>query len=149
MKSVPNLISYLHEFFQNFSQSLAICFELFNLEIADERAPTVRRRAPRRRHGLKPLLGQRVARPDSRPHTRRPPLDRASRGPPSPRPPRRAAPSPSHATAMLSRRAPRVVRAGRAGSRQLRARGPCPAWPRAAPHCASGLSVVSAQRHSN
>jgi hypothetical protein len=44
MKSVPNLISYLHEFFQNFSQSLAICFELFlfkvifNLEITDERA---------------------------------------------------------------------------------------------------------------
>jgi hypothetical protein len=41
MKSVPNLISYLHEFFQNFSQSLAICFELFSFgefvysEIAD------------------------------------------------------------------------------------------------------------------
>jgi hypothetical protein len=30
-KNVPNLISYLHEFFQNFSQSLAICFELFFL----------------------------------------------------------------------------------------------------------------------
>jgi hypothetical protein len=54
MKSVPNLISYLHEFFQNFSQSLAICFELFsfegifNSEIADERDPPVRHRAPRR-----------------------------------------------------------------------------------------------------
>jgi hypothetical protein len=54
MKSVPNLIFYLHEFFQNFSQSLAICFELFyfreifNSEIADERDPPVRRRAPRR-----------------------------------------------------------------------------------------------------
>jgi hypothetical protein len=53
MKSVPNLISYLHEFFQNFSQSLDICFELFsfgvifNSEITDERAPPVRRRAPR------------------------------------------------------------------------------------------------------
>jgi hypothetical protein len=53
MKSVPNLISYLHEFFQNFSQYLAICFELFsfsvifNLEITDERAPPIRRRAPR------------------------------------------------------------------------------------------------------
>jgi hypothetical protein len=30
MKSVQNLISYLHEFFQNFSQSLAICFELLS-----------------------------------------------------------------------------------------------------------------------
>jgi hypothetical protein len=29
-KSVPNLISYLHEVFQNFSQSLNICFELFS-----------------------------------------------------------------------------------------------------------------------
>jgi sulfur relay (sulfurtransferase) DsrC/TusE family protein len=40
-KSVPNLITYLHEFFQNFSQSPAIQFELisfrvnFNSEIAD------------------------------------------------------------------------------------------------------------------
>jgi hypothetical protein len=54
MKSVPNLIFYLHEFFQNFSQSLAICFELFsfgmifNSKIIDERAPPVRRRAPGR-----------------------------------------------------------------------------------------------------
>jgi hypothetical protein len=54
MKSLPNLISYLHEFFQNFSQSLAICFKLFsfgvifNSEITDERAPPVRCRAPRR-----------------------------------------------------------------------------------------------------
>jgi hypothetical protein len=54
MKSVSNLISYLHEFFQNFSQSLAICFELFsfgvifNSEITDERAPRVKHRAPRR-----------------------------------------------------------------------------------------------------
>jgi hypothetical protein len=51
MKSVPNLISYDHEFFQNFSQSLAICFELFSFgvifdsEIANEWAPPVRRRA--------------------------------------------------------------------------------------------------------
>jgi hypothetical protein len=49
MKSVPNLISYLHEFFQNFYQFLTICFELFsfgvifNLEITDERAPPIRR----------------------------------------------------------------------------------------------------------
>jgi hypothetical protein len=51
-KSVPNLISYLHEFFQNFSQSPAICFELISFgyfiysEIADKRAPLVSRRAP-------------------------------------------------------------------------------------------------------
>jgi hypothetical protein len=50
-KSVSNLISHLHEFFQNFSQSPSICFELisfgviFNSEIADKR---VSRRAPRR-----------------------------------------------------------------------------------------------------
>jgi hypothetical protein len=30
MKSVPNWIFYLHEFFYNFSQLLAICFELFS-----------------------------------------------------------------------------------------------------------------------
>jgi hypothetical protein len=41
LKSVPNLISYLHEFFQNVSQSIAIFFELFSFgefvysEIAD------------------------------------------------------------------------------------------------------------------
>jgi hypothetical protein len=66
MKSVPNLISYHHEFFQNFYQSLAICFELFsfgvifNSEIADEWAPPVRRRAPCRCRGLKLLSGPRV-----------------------------------------------------------------------------------------
>jgi hypothetical protein len=56
MKSVTNLISYLHEFFWNCSQFLAIYFELFssraifNSEIADEWVPPVRRRAPRRAH---------------------------------------------------------------------------------------------------
>jgi hypothetical protein len=41
VKSVPNLIFYLHDFFWNFSHFLAICFELFsfgmifNSEIAD------------------------------------------------------------------------------------------------------------------
>jgi hypothetical protein len=30
MKSVPNLISYLHEFYWNFSQFIAICFELLS-----------------------------------------------------------------------------------------------------------------------
>jgi hypothetical protein len=55
-KSVPNLISDLYEFFQNFSQSLAICFELFSFgeivysEIADEWAPPVRRRVAHRAH---------------------------------------------------------------------------------------------------
>jgi hypothetical protein len=50
MKSVQNLIVYLHKFFWNFFQFLAICFELlsfgviFNSENADERAPPVRRR---------------------------------------------------------------------------------------------------------
>jgi hypothetical protein len=54
MKSVPNLISYLHDFFSNFSQFLAIYFELFsyeskfNSEIADMRGPHVSRRFPRR-----------------------------------------------------------------------------------------------------
>jgi hypothetical protein len=33
IKSVPNLIFYLHEFFQIFSQSLAICFELFSIGV--------------------------------------------------------------------------------------------------------------------
>jgi hypothetical protein len=53
MKSVPNLISYLHEFFWIFSQFLAIYFELFssggifNSENADEWVPPVRRRCPR------------------------------------------------------------------------------------------------------
>jgi hypothetical protein len=102
-KSVPNLVSYLHEFSHNFSQSLAICFELFSFreivysEIADERAPPVTRRAPLQRgrhvphrcHGLKPLSGQRAACPDSRlaraarprqpPLPRRPPPDRLAR----------------------------------------------------------------------
>jgi hypothetical protein len=54
MKSVPNLIFYLNEFFWNFSQFLAIYFELFlsemifNSENADEWVPPVRCRAARR-----------------------------------------------------------------------------------------------------
>jgi hypothetical protein len=80
MKSVPNLIFYVPKIFRNFSQFLAICFELFsfevnlNSEITDERAPLVRCRAPRRarvaacrRRGLKPLSGQRAAHPDRPP----------------------------------------------------------------------------------
>jgi hypothetical protein len=55
-KSVLNLISYLHEFLQNFSQYPAFYFELisfgvnFNSEITDERTPSVSRRTPRRAH---------------------------------------------------------------------------------------------------
>jgi hypothetical protein len=74
-------------FFQNFSQSLAICFDLFSFgefvysEITDSgphlsaaarrvgpahSAPLPRgRHAPRRRRGLKLLSGQRAAHPDS------------------------------------------------------------------------------------
>jgi hypothetical protein len=58
MKSVPNLISYLHKFCWNFSQFLAIYFELFssrgnfNTEIADMMGPPVSRRFPRRAHLL-------------------------------------------------------------------------------------------------
>jgi hypothetical protein len=53
MKSVPNLISYLHKFSWNFSQSLAIYFELFssegifNTENTYEWSPPVSRRFPR------------------------------------------------------------------------------------------------------
>jgi hypothetical protein len=93
MKSVPNLISYLHEVFQNFSQSLSICFELFSFgefvysEIADSGphlsgvACRCRARAVARhcrvaatcrtsRVRLKALSGQRAARPDSTPRAR-------------------------------------------------------------------------------
>jgi hypothetical protein len=54
IKSVPNLISYLHDFFWKFSQFLAIYFELFsseskfNSEKADEWGPPVSHRIPRR-----------------------------------------------------------------------------------------------------
>jgi hypothetical protein len=52
MKSVPNLIYYLHEFIWNYSEFLAIYFELFsfgvifNSENADEWAPPVSRCCP-------------------------------------------------------------------------------------------------------
>jgi hypothetical protein len=86
-KSVSNLISYLHEFFQNFSPSLAICFELFSfgklfIQKSLTAGPTCHtpravpgphgstpllrgRHVLRRCRGLKPLSGQRAARPDS------------------------------------------------------------------------------------
>jgi hypothetical protein len=155
-KSVPNLISYLHEFFQNFYQSLAIRFELFSFEefvyskIADSgptcqtprAAPGPRgsvpllcgHHAPRRRHGLKPLSGQRIARPEScvaspapRPTaaSRRSPLTVASPAPPASRPPRAClrrpdrhglkpptpGPTPSRATRPSSSRRAAVSRA--------------------------------------
>jgi hypothetical protein len=88
MKSVPNFISYLHEFFQNFSHFLAICFELFSFrmifksEITDSRphlSDAARRAGPARQPAvaawlpraarlartLRPMSGQRAARPDS------------------------------------------------------------------------------------
>jgi hypothetical protein len=54
MKSVRNLISYLHKIFWKFFQFLAICSELFlsgskfNSEITDMRGPPVSRRFLRR-----------------------------------------------------------------------------------------------------
>jgi predicted DNA-binding protein YlxM (UPF0122 family) len=101
LASVPNLISYLHEFFQNFSQSLAIYFELFSFEeiiyseIADERAPPVRR--PMRQHAVAawppctaptPRLKAAVGTPRScrSPSTAASPVPPASHAPPSPRP---------------------------------------------------------------
>jgi hypothetical protein len=84
MKSVPNLISYLHEFFQNFYHFLDIYLELFsfemifNSEITDS-GPHLSDAACRAvARGLKPLFGQRTARLDSP----------TSCAPPSPRPPR-------------------------------------------------------------
>jgi hypothetical protein len=58
--------------FQNFSQSLAICFELFsfgvifNSEITNERAPPVRRRAPLSRQLASPAPPSLRQRPHSR-----------------------------------------------------------------------------------
>jgi hypothetical protein len=145
MKSVPNLISYLHDFFQNFSQSLAICFELFSFGVIfnpslappASRQPTSPVAAPSRpSHGPKPC------RPDCRraapTASRRSSSRRAAisapvsrRSPPSPLRRRRAVVgSPCSAAVARSRRAPHTR-----------------AVP--APHCASGPSVVSAQRHSN
>jgi hypothetical protein len=89
MKSVPNLISYLHEFSWNFSQFLAVCFELlslrsvFILEIADvwdppvslplsAPGPPVCAPSPHGCHAptpcLKGTVGAARIRPDSRPH---------------------------------------------------------------------------------
>jgi hypothetical protein len=81
-------------FFQNFSKSPAICFELISFgyfiksEIADIKAAA-----------LKPLSGQRAARPDSVAAS-----DRTPNEPPSPRRPPRAAP-----TAFDRRLAPRAA----------------------------------------
>jgi hypothetical protein len=78
-KSVPNLISYLHEFFRNCSQFLAIYFELFpsgvnfNSENADDWVPPIRCRAPRRSSALKALSRPRAGVPTApfRPRRRR------------------------------------------------------------------------------
>jgi hypothetical protein len=93
MKSVSNLISYLHEFFQNFSQSTAIYFELisfgviFNLEITDKR------RSPNRLASLvltapspgpKPTVVVRAPRPSLPGRLRRCEHDHSERRPSSP-----------------------------------------------------------------
>jgi hypothetical protein len=101
VKSVPNLISYRHEFFQNFSQSLDICFELFSFgeiiysEIVDERTPPVRRRA--RQHAVAAWLPRAVSldrtHRTSRQHASRPALRVAA-----------VADSAASATALLSLR---------------------------------------------
>jgi hypothetical protein len=101
MKSVPNLIFYPYKVFWNFSQFLAICFELFsfgvifNSEIADEWDTPVRRRVPRRAR-VQRDSASRV--PTAPPRQRQPPrarrlVDRAvaptaSPTTPLPRPPR-------------------------------------------------------------
>jgi hypothetical protein len=117
-KSVPNLISYLHEFFQNFSQSLAICFELFSFgefvysEIADS--------GPNLSAAARCL--DRVARPDSCldrvTPARQPPRSpcRRRQRPPRPRPDRLAHASVRRRHAPLSERV-RARRRCRAAAR--------------------------------
>jgi hypothetical protein len=86
MKNVPNLIFYLHKFCWNFSQCLAIYFELFssrvnlNSEIADEWAHLSngeRRARPAQQRAVAAWL-PRAARPDS-PAPTTPPPDRLAR----------------------------------------------------------------------
>jgi hypothetical protein len=101
-KSVPNLIYYLHVFLQNFSQSLAICFELFSFRefVYSEIADSGPHLSARRRRGLKPLSGRATRIPTaastaSRPPDNRPCAPTASHAPPLPRPsprPRRPRP---------------------------------------------------------
>jgi hypothetical protein len=68
MKSVPNLIFYLHEFFWNFSQFLAIYFELFSSGVNFNSE-----NAPRHSNALKALSGPRAGIPTApfRPRRRR------------------------------------------------------------------------------
>jgi hypothetical protein len=123
-KSVPNLISYLHEFLQNFSKSPTICFDqisfgyFINSEIADKRAPLVSRRAPRRPARLKRCRDGAASR-----QRRLVPTARADRSHSRPRRPPRAAPTapdrrlapcaaaPTASPSPLSERAVAAVRA--------------------------------------
>jgi hypothetical protein len=106
MKSVPNLISYLHEFFRNFSQFLAIFFELFSYggfiliqKSTDAWGPPVSGSvAPRRarigccgRRCLNVPGGLKAAptAPFGQPLSERTPSSRPRRCPSSPRPSRR------------------------------------------------------------
>jgi hypothetical protein len=119
VKSVPNLISYLHEFFQKFSQSVDICFELFSfgefvyLEIA---AGVKHRQLPR------PCR----AAPDSRALTRARPTV-ASPAPPASRPP--------HTRRRRARQPPR-------SRRRPDRRGPKPPTPGPSPSCAARPSLL-------
>jgi hypothetical protein len=106
-KSVPNLISYLHDFFQNFCQSLATCFELFSFrefvysEIADSGPHLTVRRC--RVNAMRRASQQHASRPpDSAPHL--PCRRRRRQRPPRPRrpPPDSVAPRPTASLAPLA-----------------------------------------------
>jgi hypothetical protein len=138
-KSVRNLISYCHEFFQNFSQSLAICFELFSFrefvysKIADSGPhlsaaarpdSCLDRVAPARQPPRSPCHHRRRQRP---PRPRRPRPDRlvcaavASPTPPASQPSRRPRYRPDRS---LARRRHAAVRRSRAGEPLLLGRFP-------------------------
>jgi hypothetical protein len=116
MKSVPNLISYPHKFLWNFSQFLAIYFELFSSGVisAFRAGPACQRAVatwlPRARTAsltrLKGAVGTVRRRPDSRLPTARP----ASRAPTAPSP--TASPCALPATAVRNR--PRVFKHAKA-----------------------------------
>jgi hypothetical protein len=122
-KSVPSLISNIHEFLQNFYQSLAICFELFSFgefvysKIADS-GPHLS--AAARRAG--PARQLAAAAPDSRLLTRARPTV-ASPAPPASRPPRarrRCARQPPRSRRHPDRRGPKPPTPGPSPSRAAR-----------------------------
>jgi hypothetical protein len=68
MKTVPKLVSYLHEFYWNYSQFLAIYYMLFSIEVifnsenTDVWVPPVSRRCPCRAHLSATVLRRAVPR---------------------------------------------------------------------------------------